>query len=426
MVKRLFSQWKKESVPVQVFSAGIFLLVASQPILDYLTLIGVVLALGGYLTAVFTGDRGIKSTFLRTSWEIPMLLPFAAALMSLCSATDKTASLYALLGLGTGLIIFYLVHLFARTMEEYAGLISCLFMGAFAVMVATGLYQLIFDQYTAWMSVTLREGLTMNIGRLTSFFFFPNTFAAYLLLMLPLTWWNIIHERWPLTVRIILLLMGVCGIACLILTLSRAAWICAILEMAMLMYSMGKKGRAVLLAISVAGFIALLSLSLVKPGCARSFVAHGVSDVYRVEAITTSLHMFCAHPVSGIGIGNFRNQYVTYLGKNAHVPPPELVPWHTHNLFLNLLAEMGLAGLGAFLLFLGIMIYRLFRAGLSLSAPHNPLPGMLTGLCCFLIFNQFDFVINNYKIGILTFTIMGFCTGAAQAGRPIENEREIN
>ncbi len=62
--------------------------------------------------------------------------------------------------------------------------------------------------------------------------------------------------------------------------------------------------------------------------------------------------MFQAHPLLGVGVGNFNAAYPTYF-----VAPWSISQGHAHNYYIHTLAESGLFGLLAYLLLVGVILW---------------------------------------------------------------------
>ncbi len=62
--------------------------------------------------------------------------------------------------------------------------------------------------------------------------------------------------------------------------------------------------------------------------------------------------MFQAHPLLGVGVGNFNAAYPTYF-----VAPWSISQGHAHNYYIHTLAESGLFGLLAYLLLVGVLLW---------------------------------------------------------------------
>jgi len=121
--------------------------------------------------------------------------------------------------------------------------------------------------------------------------------------------------------------------------------------------------------------------------------------------------MFLDSPLLGIGLGNFMEHYMGYVtdfsGKWAR-------PQYAHNCYLQLLAEQGVAGLGAFVLLGGwvltVSIKRL-RSALSLSS--TLIVGPLVALIAFLVNIALDTGLYSLSLSLLFWFLLGLCAGLA-------------
>jgi O-antigen ligase len=85
------------------------------------------------------------------------------------------------------------------------------------------------------------------------------------------------------------------------------------------------------------------------------------STIERLAHWAAALRMFAAHPLTGVGAGNYAVVYARY-----QVPRWHLALGHAHNLYLNMAAEVGIVGALAYLVFVG--------AGIWLAWPHPVAP----------------------------------------------------
>jgi O-antigen ligase len=115
-------------------------------------------------------------------------------------------------------------------------------------------------------------------------------------------------------------------------------------------------------------------------------------------------YMFLDHPWLGVGAGNYPQAYATYF-----VGSWREALGHAHNYYLNILAELGLAGGGVLLVLLGLALRRL-GSTLVHSVDQNRsfwravLAGVFGGLIVFCVHNLFDslFVHSvNVQVGVL-------------------------
>ncbi len=106
-----------------------------------------------------------------------------------------------------------------------------------------------------------------------------------------------------------------------------------------------RSGKALLVAV-------ILLVSLLAPGrlltrWLRPTAVDTASALDRTELWTAAWAMLEAHPWRGIGIGQFKSQLPNYT------PPGSDLDFIAHNTYLEIAAEMGLPGLGAFLALIG-------------------------------------------------------------------------
>lgn len=128
-------------------------------------------------------------------------------------------------------------------------------------------------------------------------------------------------------------------------------------------------GRRLLASVLViaSGIATTVWLMLLAPAntLERFSVASGGSG--RVDLWTIALRMFNDNPVTGAGAGNFPVSAIHYLLLPGTITRPEYIidkPKATHNIYLQVLVEMGLVGI---VLFLGIIVICLVVA---LRAAH--------------------------------------------------------
>ena len=184
------------------------------------------------------------------------------------------------------------------------------------------------------------------------------------------------HRRLPQQPALVFLCSSLAALvlaAALLASWSRGAWLgTAVAVMCMLIALPQKLSRGLALAIGVAALLAgawtigLLPQSIVLRLTTAATDLITVSDVRGVEitpvnyAVTerlahwqAAMYMAEEAPVFGIGLGNYEVVYDDF----------RLIYWeealgHAHNLYLNMLAETGVIGLVAYLLF-WVIVFRL-------------------------------------------------------------------
>lgn len=235
----------------------------------------------------------------------------------------------------------------------------------------------------------------------------PNNFATYLVMVMPIQLWAIfaMTKRW----QAVLLSLGiVSAIPPLILTDSRLAWL--LFSFGVLAF-LGLTKRMVLL-----GYLVLLGLGVVRFQQPASLPELFELSPGRVEGWTIAWRMFLDHPFVGIGLGSYMDHYMSYLTSHAGTWPR---PQYAHNCYLQLLAEGGVIGLGAFLLSVGWVLAKVWRQLRSSSeGVRSPLHGLIVSLLVFFVSMAFDTGLYSLPIALLFWSLLGLAAGAAQAVRP--------
>lgn len=114
------------------------------------------------------------------------------------------------------------------------------------------------------------------------------------------------------------------------------------------------------------------------------------SNLGRFDVWTSSINMFKDHPVTGVGIGQWRTIYeASYrlLTENQHL-------YHAHNNFIQLLGEVGLLGLLGVLIFYGSIIIDNFVVWFKKRDPYS-LCAMIAVICYVFVFGQVEYTLDN-------------------------------
>ncbi len=396
-----------ENFWVKLFGAGIFMIFLFTPSADHITAFGLLFSLISFIILI-----GSLKNYLRTPFEFPVILLLLTGLISISVARNRYVSLNALLCTIIAIIMFYLIVIYMRFKPEHRGIILSLVITSFSIIIIAGLLQFIFNRYSTWMDVTLSNGTVEHRGRLNSFFIFPNSFSASIVLVLPVIFGAMFLKKLNLFYKILLLILSGSGVFCLISTYSRAGWIGFAVAAVVIVYLLGQKKRFIFIPLIVLTLISVSLLLFLHKETLKSYVFHNYSDKGRQFIFVKSLKMLREHPLTGIGIGNFHDVYPLYMLPGEEALPEDVSrPWHAHNLFLNMAVEMGLPGLMAFLWFL-FNIFRQIRISVSGDMEYKEiLYGIMAGLTGFLIFNQIDFVMGDVKSGIYFFVILAFGSG---------------
>jgi putative inorganic carbon (HCO3(-)) transporter len=285
------------------------------------------------------------------------------SLLSIVNSKDWTFSifnwtfqpfLYALL--------FVLLFTFVKTEKEKRKAFRWIFAGAAAVMIF-GIYQFLNIQDMA-QDLTAQSWVDpkrfpLLYRRMFSTLENPNLLAGYLLMILSFSIPFYLYakrgrRKWGLGLFSLALLL------CLALTYCRGAWISLAAMAAILGLFYNKKFWLLFLAAPV---ILLIYHGQISVRFLSLFSGEDTSVDLRFALWESAMAMFEDHPLLGIGYGSF---FLAYPDYNFYIQDPTVLIFHAHNLYINMLAEVGLPGclcyLTAFFMVL-YLNYKKFRRG---------------------------------------------------------------
>lgn len=237
-----------------------------------------------------------------------------------------------------------------------------------------------------------------------------NIIASWMVLGLMLIW-GVLSERWRHVARSERLMWwwALAGAACfIVLSLSRTAWLSLALGVLLLWWISGH-GVRLRAAVSVLMVSGVLATAVVVSGVGTLLVSRlqAVSSVLdtgitgRLEIWRAVLTQFVAHPLFGVGIKGTEALTLSFT-ENAANP---------HNVYVQILAELGLVGAALFALLVGYLVWKLWRAGNVLPVPlRSTAWGLLAAVCCYLVqsLTQAEFM----DLGI--WTLLGLAAGMAR------------
>jgi putative inorganic carbon (HCO3(-)) transporter len=202
----------------------------------------------------------------------------------------------------------------------------------------TSLYG-VYQYYTggvaasAWIDQEMFEDIQTRVG---STFNNPNILGEYLIMMIPLAFAALWYRKKPIYNVVFLGMLAVMGIA-MIFTFSRGAWLGLMLAVIAFFVVRDKRLLAlVLVALMIMPFV-------LPPSIINRFTSIGnledTSSSYRMSILIGSWRMVQDYWISGIGLGSeaFKAIYPKYSLAAAYAH-------HSHNIYLQIILEMGTAG----------------------------------------------------------------------------------
>lgn len=368
------------------------LVVALTPFLPTMAvLLLVLLSLGTlFLKAITQEEFEFKYSNMNIWILLFVLVYFFSAITSI--SMSESRNIFMLI---TAFILFYFALINSADTKLKMKMLIYVFIISATCASIYGIYQYHFsDVYSqAWIDETKFEDIRM---RAYSTFENPNVFGEYLIMVIPIIAALIFEEKGFMKKFILFVMFAINGLA-LIYTFSRGCWLGIILGIAILAIMIDR--RFILL-----GVIALLISPLVLPDTIiNRFMSIGdmtdSSTSYRVYIWLGTIAMLKDYWLSGVGLGitSFNRVYPIYSYSGIVAP-------HSHNLYLQLMAEHGIAGL---IVFVGV-IYNFYKeAAIAISKRKNlVLAGIISGMAGFLLEGMFDYTWYNYRVILIFWTVI--------------------
>lgn len=288
--------------------------------------------------------------FLFYSWTIFILIVF-----------PSTNVLYGIFSLTEIVILYYIFRQYLSS--KNLSIITSLIISMFIFQSSIGVLQLIFHRPIGLVS---EVGIAENpygvvsveekgLFRLSGTFWHPNSFAAFLLVVMPFLYLAPSNTLFYISSRIVLALL-------LFFTFSRTAWIIFIFISSLLFitkkiyfkipYKKISKYYYILLLAGVLLFMQLSPYLSVRLNSFYNAFEEGGSFDVRLKLLREGINLIEQFPLTGVGLNNSLYTYatspVTDLFKFSIPSAYSII----HNTFLLLAVEIGLPGLFLFLCFL--------------------------------------------------------------------------
>jgi len=315
--------------------------------------------------------RMVVNRAVRVSWP-PLALPLAlfigVTLLSLLNAVSLQHGMKEIAKWVEVLILYVMVANEVR--GNWTRMLIFVMLGTGALVALHGIYQFLFQVGP--------EGFVLfgRYMRAHGTFDQPNPFAGYLGLVLPIAAGlvvaaivrvgNRVGFRWLVWAAG----TGSLMVVALIMSWSRGAWIgfavaLAVMSLAIVVRS-GRAAFIVSMLVVVGAFFVILGGLAIVPESVIQRISDfspylGLGDVRGVEVTDANfavvervahwqaaLKMWADRPWLGIGIGNYGAVYGRYA-----LPLWPMALGHAHNYYLNIGAETGVVGIGAYLLLWG-------------------------------------------------------------------------
>ncbi|HLZ22578.1 MAG TPA: O-antigen ligase family protein [Ktedonobacterales bacterium] len=262
-------------------------------------------------------------------------------------------------------------------------------------MIGAGVAQALLG-YAQWVVATGDLGPGGASIRVFGTFAQPNPFAGYLNLSLPLALALVVfgddaRERWVAGAASVLLLGaqaladsrgGLLGLSAAVVTLAVVGW-----------HRERLAGWTLLIGVpaAIVAWVTHIIPVRIEDAVLRQFRVNDVlhsgqvtpanySTAERLAHWVAGLRMFAAHPILGVGAGNYNAAYARFAA--ADWPEPL---GHAHNYYINVAAETGALGLLTFLAFTVVTLYLGWCVAHTAVLARAPARALALGLFAVLV-----------------------------------------
>jgi O-antigen ligase len=305
-------------------------------------------------------DRDFQ--FTGSTMDFPLLLLFTWMVLSLSWTSDLSAGIVDFIKKLYGLTLFYLTVNLARNRRNIDIILKVWILtgiiwsiAAIIELVDIGLAKsaILIEKYgviSHWGAGVRSAALAENPNKLGTILSFS--------LLIAFAQYAISQKRWSKIILFVAILMMLLA---LISTLSRTTW-AAVFLASILLVIWVKNIRKLITAL---GITAILLLFAVLTSSYRDVLLQRLTGIIspvqtpdyipRLNIYAVGLKMFADYPLNGVGVGSFHLLARSYGSIELDAP---------HNIFIYMLSEFGLIGLGLFF-FLIIRFMTLMTHALS-------------------------------------------------------------
>ncbi len=215
------------------------------------------------------------------------------------------------------------------------------------------------------LTITMVYAIMQGFGgneRADGFYGHPMTLAGWLCLYAPLFLVVLFEKSISLRFRQGAGVLFAISLMTLLFNGTRGAWLAVAGAVGLLMLYYLSQKRTLAIWVTCLLIVAGVGLTQYEPFVQRLETINAAQNTERFLMWHSAYHMFEDHPVLGVGLGQYKDNYQQkYISPEAK--EPELA--HAHNNFMQMLAENGAVGFTGFLAllgaFIGVSFYRFWK-----------------------------------------------------------------
>lgn len=278
-------------------------------------------------------------------------------------------------------------------------LMTLLVSGIIVALIGVKQYFFGAPQDDAWINEEMFSDIKT---RVYSTFGNPNVLGEYLIIITSIAVGFFWSAKKPLGKTVFVGIAMLLGI-CLIFTMSRGSWLGILFSAFIFVCFIERRLLAV-------GVIMLFLLPFVLPDWMLNRFAsitnmQETSAAFRLSIWKASFNMIKVYWPSGIGIGSFNTVYPAYALEAAGA-------YHSHNLFIQIMLELGIIGFGAFMTFLTFFYQKLLKTFIDIKDKSSKIfiAAIFGGTAGYLLQGLTEYIWFHFSVLLYFFTILAIGT----------------
>ncbi len=252
----------------------------------------------------------------------------------------------------------------------------------------------------------IRNRPDYGLPRIHATFPTPNDFGCYLVTAITFALASFFANPDYKVLRTVFLGLFILLFVCLMLTVSRGAWLAFIGAVLFMSFWIRSLGISFLMLAVLVMLAQQFYSPLIKERLANFFIFEDNSSLDRMKIWEAAWKMLMSHPWFGIGLGTFMFNFSSFAKDYRY----QIVPY-AHNCYLQMAAEIGIIGLVSFLLIIAVFFFCGIRILNVNSTPKNflwyALLGSLAALLSYCIVMSVDTNFYALDLGMLFWILLG-------------------
>lgn len=284
--------------------------------------------------------------------------------------------------------------------KEELNILLTILVGTASLVALYGLYQykVGVEMEAKWLDTSNNEGITT---RVFSVFGNPNILAEYLIMTTPISI-ALFWETKKLHKKILFLLTSLLLMGTLVLTFSRGSWLGFAFGIFIFVLLVEKRLLLLLIPLGLGAINFLPPVILNRILSIVNFADS--SNNYRIRIWKITLEIIRDYLPSGVGLGYipFKQTFETYIRT--------MPAYHSHNTYLEVLAEMGIPGIIVFIMLIFVLYKYSIKTLVKAEDKWTKVisAGILSGLGAVLAHGAVENVLYLPKIIITFWTLVSF------------------